>query len=182
MSSYPTAHEWLELGISDPPSERSSARRSRADARASTRQWIELPDEADERPVELHSLLEGGHRLFRGSAVRRLRERGLDTRECGIQVGGRVRRLASSRAGQRFELLPPLAAGPAGGAGEPGAREPGPRALIRERQQQEEDPLRAAARALEGLDFARLDLELRFLEQSLRIGEIVLDLAAHLVQ
>ena len=58
---------------------------------------------------------------------------------------------------------------------------PGRTSLIGERQEYEKDDLGVADAALESLRLARLELELRLLEQALGVAEILRDPAAEIV-
>src|SRR5262249_60662648 len=80
----------------------------------------------------------------------------------------------SMRGGQRFEMSRHrLSELPCGRW--PTVRTP----AIDEGQEQEKDALRVTQATLEGFELARSELELRLVEQALRLAEIVPNLAAH---
>src|SRR5262244_757484 len=159
----------------DPPSwqEPRSAPRGRFDARRTSPPRLELRDEPDELSIETQRLLAGA-----GPPLRlRPRRHGLEgTTHCG-QRGLEIGRALPMRGGDRVEMsrhrLPELQYGRG-----PTVRAP----VIDEGQKKEKDGLHVTQTALEGFELARSKLELRLVEQALRLTEIVRHLVAQVIE
>ncbi len=143
---------------------------------------IDLRDEPDEHPVELHATFHVGRCFVRSRLMRRDRQGVFGRGESGIDIGRGARRAAHRRLGEAVETPSHVILELTRSRGQPRERLPEDAALIGHRQQGQEDELRIGELALEDLELVRLDLELRFLEQALGLPEIVRDPAPHVVE
>jgi len=156
----------------DPPSyqEPRSAPRGHVDSSRTSPPRLELRDEPDERSIEIQRLLAGvGRPRARWHGLERAADRG----QGGLEIG----RALSMRGGELFEMSRHRLSELQCGYG-PTVRAP----LIDKRQEQEKDALHVAQTTLEDFELARSELELRLVEQALRLPETVRHLVAQVVE
>src|SRR5262252_7447317 len=161
--------------MTDPPScqEPRSAPRGHFDSSRTGPPRLELRDEPDERSIGVQGWLADASR----SLHPRPRWRGLERTANHGQGGLEIGRALPLRRGERVEIsrhrLSELQCG----------RRPTVRApVIDEGQKQEKDALHVTQTTLEGFELARSELELRLVEQALRLVEIVRHVVAQVVE
>src|SRR5215467_6185355 len=159
----------------DPPSwqEPSSAPRGHVDSRRTGPPRLELRDEPDELSIEIQRLLSRAGRLLRLRPRRHGLERTVHRGQGGLEIGRALPMRDSERAEMSRHRLSELHCGRGSTVRAP---------VIDERQNQEKDDLHVTQTTLEGFELARAELELRLVEQALRLAKTVRHLVAQVVQ
>src|SRR5215472_12595335 len=159
----------------DPPScqEPRSVPRGHFDSSSTGPPWLELRDDPGELSIEIERFLAGACRPFHPPPRRHGLERAAHRGQGSLEIDWAL----SMRGGERFEMsrhrLSELPCG----------REPTMRApVIDEGQKQEKDALHVAQATLKCFELARSELELRLVEQALRLAEIVRHLVAQVIE